>query len=81
MVTSTLTAKGQTTIPKDVRERLNLKPGDELMYTVDAGRIIIRPRTGSVKDLEGILPQPTRKATLRDMKSAIAAGAAKRARR
>jgi AbrB family looped-hinge helix DNA binding protein len=27
MSTSTLTSKGQTTIPKDIRERLNLHPG------------------------------------------------------
>lgn len=81
MITSTLTSKGQTTIPKDVRDRLNLKPGDELMYTIDHGRIIIRPRTGSIKDLKNILPRPSRVVTLAEMDEAIAAGAVERARR
>jgi AbrB family looped-hinge helix DNA binding protein len=35
MSTSTLTSKGQTTIPKDVRKRLNLHPGDRLEFVID----------------------------------------------
>ena len=81
MPISTLTGKGQTTIPKMIREQLRLKAGDELLYTVDAGRIIIRPRTGSIKDLENVLPRPSRSVTLDEMRTAVAAGAAKRARR
>ena len=36
MSSSTLTRKGQTTIPKDIRERLNLKPGDKIKFMVNA---------------------------------------------
>ncbi len=81
MTIGTLTAKGQTTIPKHIRDELKLKAGDELLYTVDAGRIIIRPRTGSVKDLKGLLPRPKRSVTIGEMDNAIAEGAARRARR
>jgi AbrB family looped-hinge helix DNA binding protein len=30
---STLTSKGQTTVPKAIRERLRLKPGDRITFT------------------------------------------------
>ena len=36
MSSSTLTRKGQTTIPKDIRDRLNLKPGDKIKFIVNA---------------------------------------------
>ena len=35
MPTATLTSKGQTTIPREVREFLKLKPGDKLEFTLD----------------------------------------------
>ncbi|MCY4615555.1 MAG: AbrB/MazE/SpoVT family DNA-binding domain-containing protein [Chloroflexi bacterium] len=35
MVTAKITSKGQITIPKDVRERLGLRPGDRLAFTED----------------------------------------------
>ncbi len=34
-VKSKVTSKGQVTIPKDVRERLGLKPGDEIEFVED----------------------------------------------
>ena len=33
--TSRLTSKGQTTIPREVREKLSLKPGDVVVYELD----------------------------------------------
>jgi AbrB family looped-hinge helix DNA binding protein len=37
MSSSILTSKGQTTIPKDIRKRLNLLPGDRLEFVIDEG--------------------------------------------
>ena len=34
-VKSKVTSKGQVTIPKDVRERLGLRPGDEIEFVED----------------------------------------------
>jgi len=38
---SRLTAKSQTTIPKRVRERLRLKPGDVVKYEIEGDRVIL----------------------------------------
>jgi AbrB family looped-hinge helix DNA binding protein len=44
MPRSTVTSKGQVTIPKAIRERLGLAVGDKLEFTVDEeGRIVARP--------------------------------------
>jgi antitoxin PrlF len=41
-VTSKLTAKGQTTIPREVREQLSLEPGDLIGYQIEAGAVRLR---------------------------------------
>ena len=35
MVMAKVTSKGQITIPKDMRDRLGLRPGDKLAFTED----------------------------------------------
>jgi AbrB family looped-hinge helix DNA binding protein len=55
MPTSTVTVKGQTTIPKAIRNYLKLKPKDTLMYIPDGERVVIKPLRGSLLDLKGIL--------------------------
>ncbi len=56
MASSTLTSKGQTTIPKDIREYLNLRPGQRIDFIVDEeGRVVLRPATLQIRDLAGIL--------------------------
>ena len=59
MAHSTLTAKGQTTIPKEIREHLKLQPGHRIEYVVDeVGRVVLRPATYDIRDLHGILERP-----------------------
>jgi antitoxin PrlF len=41
MITSRLTGKAQTTIPESVRSALRLKEGDEIVYAIERGRVIM----------------------------------------
>lgn len=62
MVRATVTSKGQITIPKVVRDRLRLNPGDRVDFVVQAeGEVVLRPATLDVRDLKGILRRPGRK--------------------
>ena len=55
-VESTLTSKGQTTIPRDIRERLHLRAGDRITFTVmPDGTVQLRVKNKSVMDLGGSL--------------------------
>lgn len=42
MLTSRLSSKGQVTIPKEVRDELDLDPGDVVGYEVREGVVILR---------------------------------------
>jgi antitoxin PrlF len=56
MSVSTLTTKGQTTIPKDIRDGLGLKPHDQVHFTLLAdGTVIMRAKKRSVTELYGAL--------------------------
>ena len=41
MPTSTMTTKGQTTVPKVIRDALDLEPGSKLSWEVTGGRIVV----------------------------------------
>jgi AbrB family looped-hinge helix DNA binding protein len=72
MPTSTLTSKGQTTIPKDIRKRLNLHPGDRLEFVVDEdGRVLVLPANIDAAELAGMLKPPARPVTVEDMNRAV----------
>ena len=79
MPTATLTSKGQTTIPKEIRERLKLKPGDRIDFVVENdGQVTLVPANVDISELRGILPRPAKPASLEDMDEGIREGAAAR---
>ena len=72
MSTATITSKGQTTIPKAVRDRLRLKTGDKVEFVVrEDGTALMVPATVHVSDLEGILEPPKKPVSLEDIDKAI----------
>jgi AbrB family looped-hinge helix DNA binding protein len=77
MQESTVTIKGQTTLPRDVRQALGLHPGDRVRYMIlDGGEVrIVRSRP--VMALAGLLEgRSPHRATLEEIEEAIAEGAA-----
>ena len=76
MSVATVTSKGQVTIPKPVREALEIHAGDRLSFNVRAdGTLEVHLVTGDLRKLQGMLEAP-KPVSLDDMDSAIAAGAA-----
>ena len=73
---SAITRKGQTTIPKAVRERLKLKPGDKIRFFYHPdGSVAILPVLPATS-LRGLVTPPSRPVTLEEMDEATAKGAA-----
>ena len=72
MPTATLTSKGQTTIPREIREHLRLRPGDRMEFVVDeSGRVMVIPISLEAKELKGILPKPKAAVSLTRMNKVI----------
>ncbi len=70
-VRSKITAKGQTTIPAEIRDALGLKPGDMVTYSIEGDTVRI-DKTRSIMDLAGILHRPGMKAlAIEEMDEAV----------
>ena len=74
---SAITAKGQATIPKAIREHLGLKPGDRVKFFMHPdGSVVLLPKLPA-STLRGMVkPRVRRAVTIEDMSNAAAAGAA-----
>lgn len=59
---ATLTSKGQTTIPKEIRDGLGMKSGDRITFTLMPDAIVVmRLKNKSITDLAGTLHKKGRK--------------------
>ena len=62
MATATLTRKGQLVIPRPIRDRLQLRPGDIVDFLVqDNGDVLMRPAIEDVQRLKGALHRAGRR--------------------
>jgi len=72
MATSTITTKGQVTIPKQIRTLLNIDKGDRVEFLVDdSGTVTLWPVTTDVTELKGLVCKAEKYVSLKDMKNAI----------
>lgn len=78
---SALSLKGQTTIPKAIRDHLHLEPGGRIKFFVHPdGSVVILPKIPT-SALKGIVPaRKRRRVSLEEMDAAIAKGVVSRAR-
>lgn len=53
--TSSITSKGQVTIPADIRRLLGVAPHDKIAFVIDADQVRIAPATSVVARTAGIL--------------------------
>ena len=77
---ATLSSKGQATIPKAVRDRLQITPGDRFKFFFHPDGVIILPKISTAR-LKGMIPKPAQPVSLEEMDRAIAEGATERFRR
>jgi AbrB family looped-hinge helix DNA binding protein len=50
--TAKVTSKGQITLPVDLRRELEIRPGDEVLFVRDAGRVYVERVPGSISARE-----------------------------
>jgi antitoxin PrlF len=77
----TLTAKGQVTIPKAMRDQLHLVPGDKVKFFIQPdGRVVILPKLPA-SALRGMFRSRVGPVSLEDMEAGTMKGATRRLRR
>ncbi len=76
MIESAITSKGQTTLPKAVRDALSLTAGDRVRYTILDSEVRIR-KILPLNRLYGIVKYDGPPVSLEEMQQAIIAGACK----
>ncbi len=60
---ATLTSKGQTTISKEIRDELGMKPGDRMTFTLMPGSTVaMRVKSKKLSELAGSLRKKGRTA-------------------
>ena len=78
---STMTSKGQTTVPQDIRKALGLAEGTQVDWVLNAadGTATVKPRTMRAVHLAGMLgPSPVGPVTIEQMNEGIASAVAER---
>ncbi len=82
MPSAKVTSKGQITVPKAVRERLNIGPGDSVLFREQAdGTIVVEAESHDVMALAGSVRPRVKGVTLDQMNEAARQGAAARHKR
>ena len=82
MVTTTVTARGQITLPKSLRKALHLMPGHRVeLLPQDDGTVLLVPLTLTLAEIQAAIPPPPRALSLSEMDEAIRRHAVRRHRR
>ena len=80
-ISSKLTSKNQTTIPKAVVEALQIKPSSLLLYEIEpGGRVVLSAKSATFAELAGTFPakKPRKPVSLEQIKATVREGAARR---
>ncbi len=78
MPSSRITSKGQLTLPREIRDKLRVGPGDRVSFVERPdGSIAVEPETVDLFTLRGLFKPKVRGVTLADMDRAVRRGAAR----
>ena len=66
---ATVTTKGQVTIPKGIREMLNIKPNDRVDFILEGDRAVLVP-VKTLKDLRGVVSRKPRRTLAEERRKA-----------
>lgn len=82
-IKTNLTSKGQTTVPKEVRDILGVGAGGQIEWIVDGKNIQVKAKTLNIADYAGFLGEPPngRHVTIEEMNEEIGKAVAERFRR
>jgi len=72
MITSTITKRGQTTIPRKVRDALKLESGQRLVYEIEEDKVVLRSDPGLLASF-GVLKRADHPARSVDFRQSRAA--------
>lgn len=78
MTLATITSKGQTTIPKEFRDLLNLKPHERIAFELRGDELVIRRASASIDELAGSLKSSVPYGGKKAERAAVAAELARR---
>jgi len=79
MLSSSVTAKGQVTIPAELREKLGIKPGDRVGFVDEGDKVLLQRQETAIESMFGTV-KARKGATLEQMEQAIVAGRNRHAR-
>lgn len=70
---STLTRKGQVTIPKSLRDQLGLNLGDRISFQLRGEEIVLKPVHRTILDLQGSVKPKNRPEDFGDVRRQVGA--------
>jgi bifunctional DNA-binding transcriptional regulator/antitoxin component of YhaV-PrlF toxin-antitoxin module len=76
--TSTLSAKGQTTVPREIREYLQLGPRQRIAFFVEEGKVVIRPEGRPMSEIVGSLRSKAKMPTKKQIRKIMSDAAIRR---
>jgi AbrB family looped-hinge helix DNA binding protein len=79
VLTSSVTSKGQVTIPAELRAKLGIQPGDRVGFLEENGRIVLQRQETAISSVFGMI-KAKRGVSQEEMDAAVAAGWKRRAR-
>jgi len=78
MLESTITRKGQVTIPKVIRDRLGIKEGEKVLFVMRGEEVVLKVVKGTILDLKGSVKPSARPEDFERIRQSVRRAVAKR---